>query len=535
MKRVILCSLFCLICALSYAGTERVYVQTDRSAYLSGDRIWCSLFCVDENGQLSSQSAVAYLELLSTDGSAAQAKIGLMDGRGAGEFTIPAQTPTGNYRLSAYTSLEGGEASAAGSRLLSVYNPWSLARVKNGVVPESLPEAIRPDEVQDGIRLTVPDKVRKGESIKLTINGAAADLCVSVYHEDCLSQLSNGTIGDFLNEFPVPSEPGGDLEYDGEIIRGSVQNAANAGLAILSTSGSTDDIYVCSFGEDSQLRFHTGNIYGNPELVCEMFNAGDNIRIRLEDSFQHPSAGEIPALHLHESQYDDLVLAKRSLSEPVIADTLVRFLPRREDQLLHTEDMTRIHLDDYTRFPSVKEIVVEILPMVRIRSHYGKKELELAVSDGAGTRVDYMDHILVMMDGVVIPDFDLLLALDAMLLEDIYITYERIVVGPTFFNGAINFVSKKNYVTALDFPNNVCVVDFKGVRYPVAYPGDTPSSSEDDFRQLLYWHPSLLLEGEEPACIELKAPGYHGRFRVEVEGLSASGEPVRALTRFEVE
>ena len=531
MKRYIITALFSLFCALSFAATERVFILTDRSAYICGDRVWCSLFCVDQTGRLSSQSAIAYLELVSTDGTEAEAKIALFDGRGAGEFVIPANTPTGNYRLMGYTSLEGGEQSMMGSRLISVYNPWSRSRVKNGVVTGHKAEHVIQQDSREGISLQVQETVSPGEKFNLFLRGSESDLTVSVFHEDGLSQLPNGTLAEFLGGFPVSEEAGGLAEYDGEIIRGTVINAGSDGMAILSSSGSSADIYVSPIGENSSLLFQTDNLYGDRELVCGMINAGDNIRIQLASPFQHPSAGELPALRLDNSQREALSAGIRSVGAQYITDTLVRFLPRREDPFLRPEDMTRFHLDDYNRFPSIQEIVVEILPMVRIRKHYGKKMVELAVNDGASTRKVFMDHILVMMDGVIIPDIDLLLPLDAMIFEDIYIFGGRIVVGPATFNGAINFVSKKNYVTALDFPSSVCVVDYKGVRYPVAYLGETLSG--EDSRQLLYWNPSLL--HKEDDRIVLTAPGYPWRFCVVAEGLSSDGKPVRAVTHFDVE
>lgn len=520
-----------LVFALSFAATERVFVLTDRSAYVCGDRVWCSLFCVDENGSLSPQSAIAYLELVSSDGTSAEAKIALFQGRGAGEFVIPANTPTGNYRLMAYTSLEGGDQALMGSRLLSVYNPWSRARVKNGVSIDQTPETVLQQDEREGISLQVQEKVRRGEEFNLFLRGNESDLTVSVYHENQLAQLTNGTLADFVGEFPVSAGAGGPVEFDGEIIRGKVFNSEKDGMAILSSSGSSADIYVSQIGEDDFIQFQTNNIYGDRELVCEMINAGDNIRIQLDPPFQHPSPGELPVLRLAKSQREEISTAMKAAGAQYITDTLVRFLPRREDRFLRLEDMTRIHLDDYTRFPSIQEIVVEILPMVRIRKHYGKKQLELQVADGASGKSVYMDHILMMMDGVIISDFDLLLPLDAMLLEDIYIFSGRIVIGPATFNGAINFVSKKNYVTALDFPSSVCVVDYKGVSYPVAYLGDTAPG--EDSRQVLYWNPSLL--HKEDDRIVLTAPGYPGRFCVVAEGLSADGKAVRAVTHFDVE
>ncbi len=533
MKRFITGLCFCLVSILSSASTERVFVLTDRSSYISGDRVWCSLFCVDENGRLSDLSAVAYLELVSSDGSAAQAKIGLFEGRGAGEFIIPADVPTGNYSLMAYTSLEGGEAAMLGTRPLSVYNTWSLSRVRGGVRPGAAPSPIFETDETDGLLLSVPERVSRGSSLSFDLSGSEADLCVSVFHEDSLSQQGSAKLASFLQAFPVSPKAGGPLEYDGETIRGTVLNAEGAALAILSSSGSAEDIYMARSGSDASLQFHTGNIYGDRELVCEMMNAGDNVRIQLHSPYQNPSASAMSPLQLHESQRSALSQRKRSLSMAYPTDTIARFLPRREDQFLRTEDMSRIHLDDYTRFPTVQEIIVELLPNVRIRNKDRRKTLELAIADGASAGSVFMDQILVMMDGVVISDFNLMLSLDAMLLQDIYIYSKRIVVGSTYFNGAINFVSKKNYVTALDFPSSVCVVDFDGVRYPVAYLGEAPSG--DDWRQLLYWHPSLILDNGGKQTIKLTAPRYPGRFCIVAEGLSAGGKAVRAVAHFVVE
>ena len=57
----------------SAAEVERVYVTTDRPVYLAGDAVWCALSALDKNGRFSNESAVAYLELVSTDGTAGTA------------------------------------------------------------------------------------------------------------------------------------------------------------------------------------------------------------------------------------------------------------------------------------------------------------------------------------------------------------------------------------------------------------------------------------------------------------------------------
>ena len=91
---------------------------------------------LDGNGRFSNESAVSYVELVSGDGAVCTAKIGLLEGRGAGSFRIPASTSTGTYRLVAYTAVNAAETGTpwkAGSRLLTIFNSTSRARVADGV------------------------------------------------------------------------------------------------------------------------------------------------------------------------------------------------------------------------------------------------------------------------------------------------------------------------------------------------------------------------------------------------------------------
>ncbi len=237
-------------------------------------------------------------------------------------------------------------------------------------------------------------------------------------------------------------------------------------------------------------------------------------------------------LELSSAQYGSLVQRKAALGITLQVDTLVRFLPRRQELLLEKVPKVHYHLDDYTRFPSFQEVVVEILKEVRVRTVYGKRRLQLVTPDALSGRTTVKDNILVMLDGVLISDLSLLEGMDALLLEDVDVYDQTLAVGGLSFNGAVNFTTKKTYVKALQFPSNVRVVDFKGVSYPVAYLGDPVRG--DDYRPLLYWNPSLQLAPSESQVLSLTAPAYTGIFRIVAEGLTASGEPIHEETFFEV-
>ena len=535
------------------APVERVYVSTDRSAYIAGDAVWCSLTCLDGNGRLSNASAVSYVELVSEEGTACTAKIGLLEGRGAGSFRIPVTTPTGTYRILAYTAVntaENGTPWLAGSRLVTVFNTTSQARVAGGVTIGSENDPLPADEnpaAEGSLELSTRIRIPKGQSSVLNIHngGAEASVSLSVFHTDDLPRgTRENTPAGFLQALPasVSTTRAVSVENDGEVIsariRGTVMQTDDIAVATLSAAGSPTDMYIGRADGEDLLRFYTSNIYGNREIVCEVSGLDRNEGyIDFDSPFLFPQTGPLPKLVLRRDQRQDLTSRKAALraEKALRIDTLTTFMTHREDLLLASVPTHRYHLDDYTRFHSVKEILVEITPELRLRMDHGRPSLQLTYSDVMGRTNDRTENIAVMMDGVLLSNLNLLLDFDAMLIEDIDIYDQPFVCGKTPLHGLVNFITKKNYVTALHFPTNVRVVDFQGVAYPVAYSGVVPEGEGQDLRQLLYWHPILQLDAASDYRIEFTAPGYAGRFMVVAEGFTEDGKPVYQSFTFEVE
>ena len=555
MKKIVLIlTALALAGALSVAApTERIFVSTDRSAYLAGDAVWCSLTCLDENGLFSNASAVSYVELVSEEGTACTAKIGLLEGRGAGSFRIPVTTPTGTYRILAYTAVNAAESGTpwlAGSRLVTVFNTTSRARVAGNVVIGSgnAPLAQEGRLAAEG-QLELSSRIRlpKGQSAVLSLHngGAAASVSLSIYHADDLPEgARENTPAGFLKALPasVSTVRAVTVENDGEIIsariRGTVLKADDLTLATLSAAGSPTDLYIGRTEGNDRLRFYTSNIYGNREIVCEVSQLDrQEGYIDFESPFLFPETGPLPKLALDQSLRPDLNARKAALRAEKTRriDTLTTYMTHREDLLLASIPSHRYHLDDYTRFHSVKEILVEITPELHLRTDHGVPSLLLTYSDALDRRSDRTDNIAVMMDGVLLSDLNLLLGFDAMLLEDIDIYDQPLVCGRTPLHGIVNFITKKNYVTALHFPASVRVVDFQGVAYPVAYNGAVPEGEGQDLRQLLYWHPILNLDAGSDYRLEFNTPGYAGHFKAVAEGFTEDGKPIYQEFTFEVE
>jgi len=85
---------------------EKVFVHTDKEAYLTGEILWFKIYNADgTTNKLLDVSKVVYVEILDyKHAPVLQAKIAMKNGMGNGSFYLPFSVSTGNYLLRAYTS-----------------------------------------------------------------------------------------------------------------------------------------------------------------------------------------------------------------------------------------------------------------------------------------------------------------------------------------------------------------------------------------------------------------------------------------------
>ena len=551
MKKTLFCAFLMLAAGFTAAAglVERTYVCTDRHTYVAGEDVFCSVFCFDGNaGNLSDFSSVAYVELISPEGSAVRVKMALQGGRGAGRLRLPSTLPTGNYRLIAYTALNRNEEDMdyfRGSRVISVYNTLSASR-QGSVVPDgdAAPAAVAGKDHSYGAAVEGKDRPygaaapagleleQRGDSLFLRNSGTEClDFCLSLSISDALPDPEGPGLADFLKarsgdrttlrtdaKLSIP-------EYEGEIVSIRVPAMYSGVTAVLSGPGLRNDIYSSTVDSTGLVSFYTGNIYGDRDLVFELNSrdVNDDFSLEVLSPFASPELDRdgVPELHLNGSVAEDL--KRRSVAMQISRhfgiDEYMDSLQLRPDLLFKGGAMTVYEMDDYTRFPTMRETIVEYVREVHIRRQDGEPVLKLVPGKSFESYSSMLGgNALVLVDGVPVSEHGRVLDLNPALLRRICIYPYDVSTGSCIYSGVVNFISFRGDMAGLQFPGRVRILDFHGVTFPVTVGAAEEDSLSPDYRYTRIWQPLLHLEAGEELALPLGKCGAE-ELRLELEGV----------------
>ena len=549
MKKILFCAFLMLAAGFSAAAglVERTYVCTDRHSYVAGEDVFCSVFCFDGgSGSLSDFSSVAYVELISPEGSAVRVKMALQDGRGAGRLRLPSNLPTGNYRLIAYTALNRNEEDMdyfRGSRVISVYNTLSASR-QESVVLDAASAAVAGKDHSYGAAVEGTGRPygaaapaglvmeQRGDSLFLRNSGTEClDFCLSLSISDALPDPEGPGLADFLEarsgdrttlrtdaKLSIP-------EYEGEIVSIRVPAMYSGVTAVLSGPGLRNDIYSSTVDSTGLVSFYTGNIYGDRDLVFELNSrdVNDDFSLEVLSPFASPELDRdgVPELHLNGSVAEDL--KRRSVAMQISRhfgiDEYMDSLQLRPDLLFKGGTMTVYEMDDYTRFPTMRETIVEYVREVHIRRQDGEPVLKLVPGKSFESYSSMLGgNALVLVDGVPVSEHGRVLDLNPALLRRICIYPYDVSTGSCIYSGVVNFISFRGDMAGLQFPGRVRILDFHGVTFPVTVGAAKEDSLSPDYRYTRIWQPLLHLEAGEELALPLGKCGAE-ELRLELEGV----------------
>lgn len=514
MKRLLV-SLGLGLIALSAAA--KVYTATDKTCYLAGESIFCSVFCSDAD-------ALAYVELYGDEGFVCQTKIAMDSGRGGGSMQLPVTVPTGNYTLVSYTA-----SGSYDSQALAIFNCFSTVRCKSVTVDNSveLPQPASSVLPSFGLKYHMENgclyvENASPKAFKGYLSVAVDDGLEDLYRDKTHSITSFIPERLSLRDETAANAEGG--ERDGDVIRGRLvgpdaQSVVNMETltALISFPGSMTDIYSARINDDCTLVVPTENVYGNRDVACTVYGLpeGSRCHIELDPERFSGTLPEIPAMVLSSSMSGALNARAMAFVGQKL-DSVGVSLPVRRTHFFFDREKTVFHLDDYNRFPTMEEEFVEVLKMIRCVKKDGVRVIQTACHEDAHSINSFTwGNSLVMIDGVPVFDHSIVWNYDPALVKDVEIYPYTYALGYRKYEGVVNFKTFKGNLPGVVFDDNVRFYDFVGCSFPAVHHG----------KNTLWWHP--LLELEPGGVLKLDCTdAVPGRYKITAEGIATDGSIV---------
>ena len=554
---------------------EGIFIHQNNNLLFSGERLYYKVYCLDlKTKALSELSQIAYVVLVDEDQNQIfQHKIRLKDGVGTADFAIPAEAGTGSYKLIGYTSWMQSRAERNYFETdLFIINPYK-------VTPEAyLPEEVTDTLIADSILpVTVPVKKKvetftelgqdllkmnlASQSIqtrsKLEIELSSDDpdvlngtYSLSVKKADSDLPTTNTTGPDYWGGFgrsvrkasntalPIP-------ELRGELIRGRVVSkesgeAVSNRQVVLSLPGDAYIVDIAQTDTNGTFYFNLESAVNTADAILQLLGSDkDDYTIELDaNSPPDLSRLEFPNFIIEKS-VEEKILA-RSIhnqienSYAIVKSDTVKVIT--EDLPFYRNYQQRFFLDDYTRFNTLRETMVEIIDNAWIEENNGDPRFRVRPFEG------YLNtgglEPIVTIDGLFIQDHKDIVNYNSKEIRRISIARDRFMLGPKVYQGLIALETKTGEYFEVFYrsylQNNKLVrPEAERIYYFQEYASTDQNKRIPDYRYQLYWEPYLGLSQQNEKLI-LYASDIKGDFEVELKGYTQSGKPLHLKRRFSV-
>jgi hypothetical protein len=114
-------------------------------------------------------------------------------------------------------------------------------------------------------------------------------------------------------------------------------------------------------------------------------------------------------------------------------------------------------LDDYTRFSTLEEILIEYVREVRLIKKRGRHYFEVL---NAPFQTFFSDAPVVLLDGVPVFDIDKLMSLDPLRIMKIEVMARKYYLGPFAWNGVVSFVSYDGSLAGYTLPPETVIIEY---------------------------------------------------------------------------
>ena len=142
----------------------------------------------------------------------------------------------------------------------------------------------------------------------------------------------------------------------------------------------------------------------------------------------------------------------------------------------------------------------------------------------------YEDPPVMFVDGVMVKDASLIAGIEPEIVEKIDVVREKYFVGDYLFNGIVNIITKAGDFSNVALPDNAFRMAYKVIDRFGSFISPDYSSVEmkrsriPDFRNTLYWNPSVKTDKQGNASIEFWTSDFVYDYEINVQGITPDGK-----------
>jgi hypothetical protein len=546
---------------------EKLYIQTDRDIYISGEEIRMKIYKLNGfSGSPDNFSKVVYIELLNKQyNPVSQIKTLIYESSGSATLNLSDTLSTGEYLICAYTRwMLNFPGNRNAYRPVYIINPF---RKIDYVFPEgetlpvnsvsSSPEELKgipePEihkNAKEGVNIEITtgtDHFRERENVVLDVSvkdlqgkPVNADMSVSVVRSSLvfneLSGDTNVSPGEEVNS-DFRESPENMPELEGEIITGTLRNKmtgepfSKAGMS-LSFVGKKCRTQFSETDDNGRFVFIVKDHVGFGEMVIQPLS------VEFNDAFidlEQPFSTVSDEFHFSFPAIDSVRL--EGINKAIVSMQVNTIYKQLQQQHPVTHDSTagqdfygeasrRITLSEYIELKDIREVLKEIIPEVKFVRR--NKQAGLKVINANPFEV-FNNMALVLIDGVPVLNIEAVLDLDASLFESIDIINTRYFFKRSVFDGIVSFVTRKGNLDVLGYENFFFRQVYEGFKENRAF--ESPDYSSDslkfsripDFRNTVFWNPDLSSADSGNAQVRFYSPDEKGEYTVVIEGITEDG------------
>ena len=551
----------------NFYSDETVFLSTNATTFVTGETLYYKLNCLKLSDKAPSNlSKIAYVELVDSDKKTVfKNKIYLENTKGQGDYFVPTTIKTGNYKLIGYTNWMLNQTVAPFFQIdIVIINPFQANENKtaantniSNATAKTTPIPPIEKTQNDYLKLNLNKKAfANREQVNITIaalNEIAknGNYSCSVRKLEDLPSTKKITAEEFSKTVPKTESikkankiilP----ELRGEMISGKIickskpsdiQNI-NIGLSI---PGKTFAFKVVKTDTNGNFIFNIDKPYYNAAVNIQVI---DDNRSNYTVILDNPSAIDYSKLNFQPNLNLTADLSETLLNRSIASQIENAYYKNKTDSIQKITSIPAFYepmakeyvLDDYTRFPTLKEAAIEIVKEMYYEQKDKKYSLYLR---DPSIYTQSPEPALVLVDGLLLQDTNELFEYNMKNIAKISVIPGLYYLGPKAFNGVISFTTKNQ-----DFVSNqsgsyilnasVLRPSIKKNYYSPDYTDRSKNERIPDYRYQLLWLPELTLKNNED-LISFYTSDITGTFEISLEGFTDQGIPISLKDTFEVQ